>query len=176
YMTEMGYDEKLYNLDILYNSFLKLADRKGQVFDYELESLAFIDEKEDTIEHFRLKKFNVEHQSTGITISSIELYCGQKVKTAKIRTKKGLINSIYITLNKITNFPICLKNIQLITQKKPINIVISIKVQIEYKKRQFYGISSAKNIVESTVQAMLHILNNIWRANKVNIILKNVKK
>ncbi|CAL4325734.1 2-isopropylmalate synthase [Buchnera aphidicola] len=176
HMIEMGYDEKLYNLDILYNSFLKLADKKGQVFDYELEALAFIDQKENDNEHFRLKKIDVQKQSIGITFSSIELYCGKKIKIAETKTKKGLINSIYITLNKIANFPIFLKNIQLITKKKKIHIEISTKVQIEYKKRQFYGIGNAKDIAESTALAIIHILNNIWRANKVNIILKNIKK
>lgn len=39
-MEEMGYQEQDYNLDSLYAAFLKLADKKGQVFDYDLEALA----------------------------------------------------------------------------------------------------------------------------------------
>ena len=31
------------DLDKLYEAFLKLAGQKGQVFDYDLEALAFID-------------------------------------------------------------------------------------------------------------------------------------
>lgn len=37
----MGYQENEYDLDKLYSAFLKLADKKGQVFDYDLEALAF---------------------------------------------------------------------------------------------------------------------------------------
>ncbi|MCV5665240.1 2-isopropylmalate synthase, partial [Escherichia coli] len=39
HMDSMGYKEDEYNLDALYADFLKLADRKGQVFDYDLEAL-----------------------------------------------------------------------------------------------------------------------------------------
>lgn len=38
----MGYQESDYNLDYLYDVFLKLVDKKGQVFDYDLEVLVFI--------------------------------------------------------------------------------------------------------------------------------------
>ena len=37
----MGYAESSYDLDDLYGKFLTLADKKGQVFDYDLEALAF---------------------------------------------------------------------------------------------------------------------------------------
>ncbi|MBZ2279774.1 2-isopropylmalate synthase, partial [Buchnera aphidicola] len=37
YMNEMGYSEKEYDIDQLYSNFLKLADKKGQIFDYDLE-------------------------------------------------------------------------------------------------------------------------------------------
>ncbi len=37
-MEGMGYTEKDFDLDALYEAFLRLADRKGQVFDYDLEA------------------------------------------------------------------------------------------------------------------------------------------
>ena len=37
-MNTMGYKEDEYNLDVLYQD-LKLVDRKGAVFDYDLEAL-----------------------------------------------------------------------------------------------------------------------------------------
>lgn len=41
-MEEMGYKDTDYNMDHLYDAFLKLADKKGQVFDYDLEALALL--------------------------------------------------------------------------------------------------------------------------------------
>lgn len=53
-MDEMGYKESEYNLDNLYDAFLKLADKKGQVFDYDLEALAFIGKQQEEPGGFRL--------------------------------------------------------------------------------------------------------------------------
>lgn len=44
-MEEMGYKDIDYNMDYLYDVFLKLVDKKGQVFDYDLEVLVFINKQ-----------------------------------------------------------------------------------------------------------------------------------
>ena len=52
HMADMGYTEQDYDLDKLYEAFLKLADKKGQVFDYDLEALAFIDMQQGDEDRF----------------------------------------------------------------------------------------------------------------------------
>ncbi len=69
-MDEMGYKESEYNLDNLYDAFLKLADKKGQVFDYDLEALAFIGKQQEEPEHFRLDYFSVQSGSNDIATAS----------------------------------------------------------------------------------------------------------
>ncbi|KTG72280.1 2-isopropylmalate synthase, partial [Klebsiella pneumoniae] len=59
-MEEMGYQESDYNLDHLYDAFLEAGGQKGQVFDYDLEALAFINKQQEEPEHFRLDYFNVQ--------------------------------------------------------------------------------------------------------------------
>ncbi|CAL4044104.1 2-isopropylmalate synthase [Buchnera aphidicola] len=176
HMKEMGYGEKLYNIDKLYNAFLKLADKTGQVFDYDLEVLAFMDEKEQNTEYFRLEKFNIKSKSNGISSASIKLYCGNKIKTETMETQDGFIDAIYKTFKKITNFSMNFKKIKFIALKKSINTLDAVKITVEYKNRQFYGIGYNKDIITSLIHAMIHILNNIWKSKKVNIILKNLKK
>ncbi|HXK00672.1 MAG TPA: 2-isopropylmalate synthase [Buchnera sp. (in: enterobacteria)] len=176
YMKEMGYDETSYDINKLYNSFLQLADKKGQIFDYDLEYLAFIDQKKEMIEHFRLEKFNIQLQSTGITKTNITLYCGKIIKTEITTTKNGSIDGIYQTLKKITNFPIFLKKIQFIPATNLINTSEQVKIKIEYKKRQFHGIGFSKDIIESVIQGIIDALNHIWKAKKIEMILNNTKK
>ncbi|MNO04259.1 2-isopropylmalate synthase [compost metagenome] len=36
-----------------------------------------------------------------------------------------------------------------------------------YNGRRFHGVGLATDIVESSAKAMVHVLNNIWRANEV---------
>lgn len=56
HMSEMGYQESDYDLDKLYEAFLKLADKKGQVFDYDLEALAFIDMQQGDEDRLTFKR------------------------------------------------------------------------------------------------------------------------
>ncbi|XNM48390.1 alpha-isopropylmalate synthase regulatory domain-containing protein [Escherichia coli] len=79
-MDEMGYKESEYNLDNLYDAFLKLADKKGQVFDYDLEALAFIGKQQEEPEHSRLDYFSVQSGSNDIATAAVKLACGEEVK------------------------------------------------------------------------------------------------
>ena len=40
-LNALGYADDSFNLDDVYSRFLELADKKGEVFDYDLESLLF---------------------------------------------------------------------------------------------------------------------------------------
>ena len=41
-LHELGYKESDYDLEAIYAAFLKLADKKGQVYDYDLEALLYL--------------------------------------------------------------------------------------------------------------------------------------
>ncbi len=76
-MDEMGYQESEYNLDNLYDAFLKLADKNGHVFVYDLEALAFFGKLQEEPEHFRLYYFSVQSGSNDIATAAVKLDCGE---------------------------------------------------------------------------------------------------
>ncbi|XBC38149.1 MAG: 2-isopropylmalate synthase [Buchnera aphidicola (Floraphis choui)] len=172
HMSNMGYKENSdYNLDDLYSSFLKFADKKGQVFDYDLEILAFIDLEDKLFEHFKLKNFSVKSSSNGISYFSIQLMCGKELSTEVITTKNGLIYAIYKALNKITSFNIKVKNFFLVMKEKNYNSFGKVSIEVQHEFRKFYGVGTAQDMIESFIQAMINILNDIWRIKQVNIKL-----
>jgi 2-isopropylmalate synthase len=93
-MEEMGYKEQDYNLDNLYAAFLKLADKKGQVFDYDLEALAFINKQQEEPEHFSLDYFSVQSGSSIMATASVKLVCGEEEK-AEAATGNGPVDAVY---------------------------------------------------------------------------------
>ena len=64
HMAEMGYQDSDYDLDKLYTAFLELADKKGQVFDYDLEALAFIDMRSGDEDRLKLDVITSQTIST----------------------------------------------------------------------------------------------------------------
>ncbi|AEO08368.1 2-isopropylmalate synthase [Buchnera aphidicola] len=176
YMNEMGYKENDYNIDELYTDFLKLADKKGQVFDYDLEALAFINKQQDESEYFSLKFFSVQSISNNLSTASVTLLCGKKIYTEASTTSNGPVDAIYQALNRITHFPIVLQKFQLVAKGKGKDALGQVDILVEYKKRKFHGVGLATDIMESSAKAMVNVLNNIWKAKQVNKNLKNLKK
>lgn len=172
-MQEMGYQESDYSLDELYDAFLKLADKKGQVFDYDLKALAFINNQQELSEHFRLDYFSVQSSSSDIATASVKLACGDELH-AKAATGNGPVDAVYEALNRITQFSIQLEKYQLTAKGHGRDALGQIDIVVKYEGRRFHGVGLATDIIESSAQAMVNAMNNIWRARQVGIELRRL--
>lgn len=175
HMQAMGYQETDYNVNKLYDDFLKLADKKGQVFDYDLEALAFINHQEKESEYFKLKFFSVYSSSSGTSTASITLLCGNNVHSYSTNGN-GPINAIYEALIHITQLSINLEKYNINTKKKQNHHIYGqVNIVISYEKRHFHGIGLSIDIIEASTKAMINALNNIWRAKQIIMKHKNLK-
>lgn len=165
-MEEMGYKESDYNLDQLYSAFLKLADKKGQVFDYDLEALAFINNQQEEHEHYRLEYFSVQSGSDNIATAAVKLACGDKIK-AETANGVGPVDAIYRAINRITDDNIELVNYVLNAKGHGKDALGQVDIVANYHGRRFHGVGLATDIVESSAQALVSVLNHIWRATEV---------
>lgn len=165
-MEEMGYKEQDYNLDVLYAAFLKLADKKGQVFDYDLEALAFINKQQEEPEHFSLEYFSVQSGSSIMATASVKLKCGDEDKS-EAATGNGPVDAVYQAINRITDYPIELVKYQLTAKGQGRDALGQVDIVVSYNGRRFHGVGLATDIVESSAKAMIHVLNNIWRSQQV---------
>ncbi|MDI6936588.1 alpha-isopropylmalate synthase regulatory domain-containing protein, partial [Serratia sp. Se-PFBMAAmG] len=165
-MEEIGYKDCDYNVDALYDAFLKLADKKGQVFDYDLEALAFINKQNEEPEYFQLNEFNVQTGSSVTATASVQLGCGEETK-ADAATGNGPVDAVYQAINRITGFEAELVNYKLTAKGHGENALGQVDIVVNYNGRKFHGVGLATDIVESSAKAMVNALNNIWRAKQV---------
>ncbi len=93
-MEEMGYQESDYNLDHLYDAFLKLADKKGQssITIWKRWPLSTSSRKSQSIS--ASDYFNVQSGSSDIATASIKLVCGDEIKT-EAANGNGPVDAIY---------------------------------------------------------------------------------
>ncbi|MFT8209699.1 MAG: 2-isopropylmalate synthase [Symbiopectobacterium sp.] len=165
-MEEMGYQDSDYNLDTLYTDFLKLADEKGQVFDYDLEALAFINNQQEGAEYYRLEGFNVQSGSSMMATASVQLGCGDDVQ-AEAATGNGPVDAVYQAINHITGYGIELVKYQLSAKGQGRDALGQVDIVVDYQGRRFHDVGLATDIVESSAKAMVNVLNNIKRAQLV---------
>ncbi|WP_434524068.1 2-isopropylmalate synthase [Photorhabdus asymbiotica] len=165
-MEEMGYQDKDYDMDNLYEAFLRLADKKGQVFDYDLEALAFINLQQQEPEFFHLDNFNIQSGSSVIATAAVRLVCGKEIKS-EAATGNGPIDAIYQAISRITEYPIELVSYQLSGKGQGKNALGQVSIVVECFGRRFHGMGLETDIVESSAKAMIHALNCIWRTEQV---------
>lgn len=174
-MEEMGYKDTDYDMDDLYEAFLKLADKKGQVFDYDLEALVFINKQQEEPEFFHLDYFSFQSGSSTMSTASVKLVCGDETK-AEAATGNGPVDAVYQAINRITGYPISIVKYQLSAKGQGENALGQVDIVAEYEGRRFHGVGLATDIVESSAQALIHVLNNIWRAKQVAAEKQRINK
>lgn len=165
-MEAMGYTDNDYSLDELYSEFLKLADKKGQVFDYDLEALVFIRKQQEEQDHFGLDYFSVQSGTNLMATASVRLSCGGEIKS-EAATGNGPVDAVYQAINRIAGYPISIVKYQLTAKGQGKDALGQVDIVAEYEGRRFHGVGLATDIVESSAQALVHVLNHIWRAQQV---------
>ncbi|KAA0263125.1 2-isopropylmalate synthase [Hafnia alvei] len=167
HMEEMGYQEGTdFNLDTLYDAFLKLADKKGQVFDYDLEALAFINKQQGEPEHFSLDYFSVQSGTSVMATASVKLNIGGEI-SAEAATGNGPVDAVYQAINRIAGYDIDIVKYQLSAKGQGKDALGQVDIVANYNGRRFHGVGITTDIVESSAQALINVLNNIWRAQQV---------
>jgi 2-isopropylmalate synthase len=165
-LQELGYQEQDYDLDQVYSAFLTLADKKGQVFDYDLEALVFIHCLQDEKDHWQLDYFNVQSGSTVESTASVRLVC-EGVTQSDAATGNGPVDAVYQAIHRITGMEVTIVKYQLASKGQGENALGQVDIVTEYNGRCFHGVGIATDIVEASANALIKALNNIYRAQLV---------
>ncbi|WPC73744.1 2-isopropylmalate synthase [Vibrio porteresiae] len=173
HMESLGYSENQYNLDILYENFLKLADKKGQVFDYDLEALMYFSNLRDEDDFFKLNYLSVQSGSVMAT-TSIKLQCGDEEK-CEAAVGNGPVDALYQCIYRVTGYEIVLDKFDLTAKGEGEDGLGQADIIANYKGRKYHGTGVSTDIVEASGQALLHVINSIHRANEIEQIKQNKK-
>jgi 2-isopropylmalate synthase len=165
HMDAMGYREDEYKLDELYTDFLKLADRKGQVFDYDLEALMHFSNLRDEDDFFKINYLSVQSGSIMAT-TSIKLQCGEE-EQSEAAVGNGPVDALYQCIYRLTGYEIVLDKFDLTAKGEGEDGLGQADIIANYKGRKYHGTGLATDIVEASGQALLHVINSIHRANQI---------
>ncbi|WP_392566728.1 2-isopropylmalate synthase [Utexia brackfieldae] len=165
-LEALGYQENDYNLDAIYSAFLALADKKGQVFDYDLEALIFMNKLKDDESHFELDYFNVQSGSTVVSTASVSLIIDGE-KRSDAATGNGPVEAVYQAINRIVQIPVSIEKYQLASKGQGENALGQVDIVVEYHQRRYHGVGLAIDIVEASAKALVNALNHIYRATQI---------
>ena len=171
-MQELGYGSDDYDLDKLYERFIQLADKKGQVFDYDLEALALFTNMADEDDYYTLESLSVQSGDEVTATATVGLRCGDKlIREAAIGN--GPINSICSCISRITGYNIEIKDFKIASTSEGMDALGQVNIVADSEGRTFHGMGLATDIIRSSARALVHVANDVRQSKKVSKLREN---
>lgn len=167
HMADMGYTESDYDLDKLYDAFLQLADKKGQVFDYDLEALAFIDMQQGDEDRLSLDVITTQLISGLPASAFVQVELDGVRQSATSQGGNGPVDATYNAIMNIVGMELKMSHYNLTAKGEGAEALGQVDIVVEYEGRKFHGVGLATDIVESSARALIHAINAIYRSQKV---------
>ena len=165
-MGTLGYNEADFDLETLYQDFLKLADKKGQVFDDDLEALLFNIQQHDTKEHYQIINVNVQSGSGEFATAGVKIRVGDSVQTQSA-TGNGPVDALYQAIKKTVDEDIQVADYKISNKGAGEDGLGVANLVVKWNERNFHGYGIATDVIEASGQAFVSALNAIERAKHI---------
>lgn len=166
-LEELGYKPGTYDMDDVYSRFLKLADRKGQVFDYDLEALLFLSHEEEEETKFELDSLNVMSGIRSvIPTATVRVKIGKRTRT-ETGIGNGPIDAVFNCISRLTGMKLELTEFNISAKGSGMDAQGQVDVDILHKGRHFHGKGLSTDIIEASAMALLSACNSIYRSDLI---------
>ncbi|MDO6428081.1 2-isopropylmalate synthase [Thalassotalea sp. 1_MG-2023] len=162
-MESLGYKESDYQLDELYKDFLALADKKGQVFDDDLEALLFNIQQQDQKDHYTLESINVQSGGREYATAGIKLVIGETSQITSA-TGNGPVDALYQAIKQSVDVDFEVSDYKISNKGSGEDGLGQAHLVVAWQGRNFHGYGLATDVIEASGQALVHCLNSIHRA------------
>jgi len=164
-IKELGYELNGKDVDSLFESFKKLADKKKYVFDEDL--LTLIEEKSgQVVEEFKLDYLQTSSGSSIVPTATVRLLHGGKT-IQEAACGDGPVDAVYKAIDKIANIEVKLIDYKLAAVSGGKDAQGEVTVQIETKDGQTVRAKgTSTDIIEASAKAYLAALNRVCHQEK----------
>lgn len=169
-LSLLGYDEDSYDLDFFYEKFLALADKKGTVYDDDLEAMMEIDGSE-------ANKYKMVFLSTTSGTGSIPT-ATVKIKDTRsdnepvqeAATGDGPVDAACKAIDRAVGFSVKMVDYSLTGMTGGRNALGEVNIIAEHKERRYHGTGTSTDIVEASALAYINVINKIARMEGIEKI------
>ena len=99
--------------------------------------------------------------------AAVSLHCGEEA-VSEAATGNGPVDAVYQCITRLTGYEIQIVNYQLSAKGQGKDALGQVDIVADYQGRRFHGVGLATDIIESSAQALVHVLNAIHRAGRVS--------
>jgi 2-isopropylmalate synthase len=160
-LEKLGFALDKKQVDVLYERFLVLADRKKEVYDEDLRLLVG-DATERKDNQLKLDLVQVTCGNDLVPMSAVKLRVDGVIQDA---TSKGTgpVDAVFSAIDLIVKRKVKLQEYLVQAVTEGIDAQAKVSVSIAYKKERFYGFGADTDIVVASTRAYLDALNKTFR-------------
>lgn len=159
-LQDLGYTLTESEIDVAFERFLKVADKKKEVFDEDLMAI-IEDEMHSVPDHYRLEYFHISSGSTTIPTSTVQIQVGDGLRQ-ETAWGDGPVDATYKAINKIADIPIKLGQYSLraVTEGTEAIGEVSLKMMVN-DNLTIIGRGASTDVLEASAKAYVDGLNKI---------------
>ena len=159
HLKEIGYTPEGEELDILYQKFLELADKKKDITPRDLEVLAGM-EKSRKNRSLKLEALQVVCGSTTLPTATVQVSFGGDIFT-ETASGNGPVDAAFNAIKSITKRRVHVEEylVQAITRGS--DDLGKVHVQISHKGKMYHGFAANTDIISASVESFLDAISKI---------------
>jgi 2-isopropylmalate synthase len=157
----LGYKLTGEQLQVLFDEFKKLADKKKEVYDGDISALIEHQIHGLNQEEWQLVSFELTSGSGRKPHVRLTLRCGEKEHTEEVSDGDGPIDAAFLATEKITGIKLRCVDYQVRSASLGHDALGEVNLTVEYGGQTFRGRGVSTDTVEATVQAILVAVNRI---------------
>jgi 2-isopropylmalate synthase len=162
-LNELGFEMGDTELNKAFVRFKELADKKKEITDWDLESIAN-DEIQQPPELFRLEMAQVSCGSNAQPTATVRIRTphGEELMDAAIGT--GPVDAIYKAINRVVQVPNELIEFSVQSVTAGIDAIGEVTIRLKHADRIYSGRSANTDIIVASAQAYVNALNRLYSA------------
>lgn len=162
-LKELGFDLTDHELNKAFLRFKELADKKKEVSDRDLESIAN-DEVQQVPELFRLEFVQVSCGDRACPTATVSLRTPDGQELTDAATGTGPVDAVYKAINRLVNVPNQLIEFSVQSVTAGIDAIGEVTIRLKYGGRIFSGHAANTDIIVASAQAYVNALNRLYAA------------
>jgi 2-isopropylmalate synthase len=155
----LGHEVSVKELDVIYEKFLEVADKKKDIRDEDLELLLGNDEA-NKVGKIKLEHLQVLSGKSTIPMATVTLSINDEQFTAT-ESGNGPIDASFKAVKSIVHHKVRLEEYLVQAITRGTDDLGKVHVQIENKGRVYYGFSGNTDIITASVEAFIDAINRI---------------
>ncbi len=163
-LNKLGFSLSKEQLDVIYEHFVSLADKKKEIYPEDLEALV-LDHLSSAEPRYKLDYLQTVSGSKSVPAAVIRLMKEDGNVIEEVAVGAGPIDAAYNAINKITGLSIGLEKYKINAVTHGRDALGEVQVNLSYQDRSITGRGTSTDIIEASVKAYLNGLNKLLKIN-----------